>query len=266
MTNTTPGSDTMGANTMGESRGTRRRDFEDMRERGSTGETIDSVMDFARDNGSAIADAIGRTVRENPIPIAMIGAGIAWLAFSARGGRDYDDDTGYEYYGLRSEREGRTGRLRQRAAEAGEELRERASHLGERVGERAGELRHKARDQARRARRSGGRFVKEHPLLIGAAGLMFGAALASALPRTAREDSVFGERAERARQAAKEAALREGRKVQDAAKAAVEKAREAVAEKAPTADDLKRDVERTAKAATGGGSGSSTPGPQTGSS
>lgn len=229
-----------------------------IQERLSPGDLIDSVIGFARDNGGAVAGSIGRTVREHPLPLAMIGAGIVWLAMSSRRERGADDD----YYGERLEGESRESfreRMRQRAAAAGESLRERASDLGE----RAGELGHRARVQAREAGRSGGRYVKEHPILIGAAGIVLGAAIAASLPRTWREDSVFGERAERAREAAREAAVREGRKVQEAAKSAVEKAREAAERKAPSAEDLKRDVERTAKAATGstgaGGTGG-TPG------
>jgi hypothetical protein len=262
MIKTTPGTDTIEEDVR-----TTRHDMEDRMERlghHSAGDVVDSVLEFARSNGGAIASGIGRTVRDYPMPLAMIGAGIAWIALSSRSDRDdYEDEMGYEYYGSRS-REGMTGKLRQRAAEAGEGLRERAADLGE----RAGELSHKAREQARRAGRGGGRFVRDHPVLIGAAGIAVGAALAAALPRTSREDSVFGERAERARQAAKEAALREGRKVQEAAKAAVEKAREAAEQKGPSAGDFKRDLERTAKAATNSPGGASTggTGPQTGTS
>lgn len=224
-----------------------------LQERLSPSDMFESVIDFARSNGGAIASGVSNTVREHPLPITMIGAGVLWLALASRS----RDDLEYAYG---ETREGTAGRLRRRAASMGEGLRERASDLRERasdLGERAGELSGRARDEARRYGRSGGEFVRAHPVLVGAVGVALGAALAAALPRTAREDSVFGERAERARQAAKEAALREGRKVQEAAKAAVEKAREAAERNAPTAEDLKRDVERTAKAATGRGSASS---------
>src|SRR3546814_18663226 len=87
-----------------------------------------------------------------------------------------------------------TDRLKQRASAAGESLRERASDLGE----RAGELGHEARRRARHYGRSGGRYVKDHPILIGATGIALGAAVAAALPRTSREDDVFGERIGRA--------------------------------------------------------------------
>ena len=227
---------------------------ERIQQRLSPGDLIDSVIEFARTNGGAVAGGVARTVRDHPLPVAMIGAGIVWLALSSRADHDSERDAGE----FGEESEGLGDKLRQRAASLGEGVRERASDLGE----RAGELGHEARVRAARAGRTGRRFVMDHPILIGAAGIALGAAIAASLPRTAREDEAFGERAERARQAAKDAAVREGRKVQEAAKAAVEKAREAVERKAPTAGDLKRDVERTAKAASGSGTtpGGTTPG------
>lgn len=253
MVKTSPGTDTI-EDDIHATRDSIGDKVERLQERLSPGDMVGSVIDFARSNGGAIASGVGNTVREHPVPIAMIGAGILWLALSSR---SRDDDM--ERYG--EDRDSTTGKLRRRAAAMGEGLRERASDLGERAGELSG----KAREEAMRYGRSGGDFVKAHPVLVGAVGVALGAALAAALPRTSREDSVFGERAERARQAAKEAALREGRKVQEAAKSAVEKAREAAERKAPTAEDLKRDVERTAKAATGRGAGGSGPGTGTGS-
>lgn len=244
MVKTSPGTDTI-EDDIHATRDSIGDKVERLQERLSPGDMIGSVIDFARSNGGAIASGVSNTVREHPVPIAMIGAGILWLALASR---SHDDDD-MERFG--EDRDSTTGKLRRRAAAMGEGLRERASDLGERAGELGG----KTREEAMRYGRSGGDFVKAHPVLVGAVGLALGAALATALPRTSREDSVFGERAERARQAAKEAALREGRKVQEAAKSAVEKAREAAERKAPTAEDLKRDVERTAKAATGRGAG-----------
>lgn len=233
MVKTSPGTDGIES----EMRATR-HDIDDkverLQQRVSPGEIFDSVMEFARTNGGAVASSVGRTVRDHPLPLAMIGAGVVWLALSGRGSDDYGDD----YATARSghEGEGMGQRLRHQAAD---------------IGERAGEMTHRVRDQATRAGRSGGRYVKEHPVLIGAAGLALGAALAAVLPRTSRENSAFGERAERAREAARDAAARQGRKVQEAAKSAVEKAREAAERKAPTTGELKREGENVARAATG---------------
>lgn len=240
MVRSTPGTDTIEEDI----RATRRSiddKVERIQDRLSPGDMVDSVIDFARSNGGVIAGGIGRTLRDNPLPIAMIGAGAIWLALSSRNS-DVHDDTGEE---MGDDGEGTAERLRHKAEELGDDVRSRAQE----ARHKAGVVGRKTRDQAIRASRSSGHFVKEHPILVGAAGFALGAAIAASLPRTGREDRTLGERADRAKAAAKDAAVKEGRKVQEAAKSAVAKARETAERKAPTADDLKQDAEESLKAA-----------------
>lgn len=253
MVKTTPGTESI----EDEIRATRRSiddKVERLQNRLSPGDMVDNVVDFARTNGGAIAGGIGRGVREHPLPVAMIGAGVIWLALSSRANRraadDYaevvDDDDG----------ESTAEKLRHKASDLRHRAEDRAAGLRDDVRGRVRRARHKAgavgrqtREQAVRAGRTSGQFVKDHPLLVGAAGIVVGAAIAASLPRTGREDRAFGERADRARTVAKEAAVKEGRKVQEAAKAAVSKARETAERKAPTAGDLKHDAEQSARTA-----------------
>ena len=220
---------------------------ERIQQRLSPGDMVDSVIDFAKTNGGALAG----TMRENPVPLAMIGAGVVWLALSSRA-RHHEEAE--ELTGQSGESTGE--KLRHRAAAVRDGVRESASE----ALERAEDIGHKARIQAARAGRSGGRFAKDHPFWVGAAGIAIGAALAASLPHSAREDRAFGERAADAKRAAKAAALKEGRKIQEAAKAAVEKARDAAESKAPTAGDLKSDAASVAKAASGSKATSGTDG------
>lgn len=208
--------------------------IERIQERLSPGDVVDNVVDFARTNGGAVAGGIGRTLRDNPVPAAMIGAGILWLALSSRGRGDdeYDDDTAAE--------PATAAKFRERAAAVRDDVRERADKVSR-----------QARRQAARAKDGTGRFVHEHPVLVGAAGIALGAALAASLPRSRREARAFGERADRVKTAAKDAALKEGRKVQEAAKAAVKKAKDGAAAEAPDGEAVRRDADAVAKAATG---------------
>src|SRR3546814_11695846 len=79
---------TPGMDTMEEEVGSMRRSVgekaEHLRERMSSSDLMESILEFARSNGGAIASGVGRTVREHPVQIVMIGAGIAWLAISSR--------------------------------------------------------------------------------------------------------------------------------------------------------------------------------------
>lgn len=190
----------------------------------SPGDIVDNVIDFARTNGGAVAGSVGRTVRENPVPLAMIGAGVLWLALSSRNRRENAEERQGDSLPKRAS--AAAGKMRHKAGEVGEEVRHKADEVGEEVRHKAGELSREARDQAVRAKESSGRFVKEHPLLVGAAGLALGAAVATALPRSKREDRTFGERSDKVKHAAKEAAMEEGRKVQSAAKSAIRKAKQ----------------------------------------
>jgi len=244
MVRSTPGTDTI----EDDIRATRRSiddKVERIQRRLSPGDMVDSVVDFARTNGGAIAGGIGRGVRENPVPVALIGAGVLWLALSSRA-RQYDDDTA-EAIGEAGE--STADKLRHKAADLRDNVRDGVRTGSRQVRHQAAALGQKTRAQASRAGRSGGRFVKEHPVLVGVAGIALGAAVAASLPRSGREDRAFGERADQVKTAAKDAAVKEGRKVQEAAKAAVAKARETAERKAPTADDLKRDAEQSVKAA-----------------
>ncbi|MBI0537380.1 DUF3618 domain-containing protein [Roseomonas sp. KE2513] len=67
--------------------------IEALRDRMSPGQMVDQVMEYARGSGGAdFMRNFGTSVRDNPLPVAMIGAGIAWLMLSgdrkASPGRD----------------------------------------------------------------------------------------------------------------------------------------------------------------------------------
>src|SRR3546814_18478354 len=142
MVKRTPGMDTM-EEEVGSTRRSVGEKAEHLRERMSSSDLMESILEFARSNGGAIASGVGRTVREHPVPIVMIGAGIAWLAISSRR-RDADDyETGYSVgysSGYRSapdhdeHNEGMTARPTQRASATGEGLRAGAAALGRTSG------------------------------------------------------------------------------------------------------------------------------------
>lgn len=57
----------------------------------SPGEMMDEALQYLRNNGAAeFGKNLGRSVRDNPVPIALIGVGVAWLMMS--GGRDRRSD------------------------------------------------------------------------------------------------------------------------------------------------------------------------------
>lgn len=57
------------------------------------------VMNTVRGQSGDVARALSRSVKENPIPLALTAVGIAWLMFSSNRSRsryDYDDDYDYD--------------------------------------------------------------------------------------------------------------------------------------------------------------------------
>ncbi|WP_187969408.1 DUF3618 domain-containing protein [Aquibium microcysteis] len=75
---------------------------EQIRDRMSPGQLVDEVFHYMRDsNGSAAVNNLGRQVRDNPLSLALIGAGVAWLFAGPRPvRREYypypDDGFGYD--------------------------------------------------------------------------------------------------------------------------------------------------------------------------
>jgi ElaB/YqjD/DUF883 family membrane-anchored ribosome-binding protein len=109
-----------------------------------------------------MAQAVGK-VREHPWPSLLIGAGVTWLAVDAIRGRS-------------SESEGVRGSRRKVEEEPGLVSRT-ASTIAE-AGRGAGEY--------------VGDFVRERPLIAGAATLGIGMAVGMAIPSTSAEDSMMG--------------------------------------------------------------------------
>lgn len=62
----------------------------------SPGAVVDTVLRTSRESGAEFAANFGRSVRDNPLPITLIGTGLAWLMLSGRGnGRDHERMIGY---------------------------------------------------------------------------------------------------------------------------------------------------------------------------
>jgi ElaB/YqjD/DUF883 family membrane-anchored ribosome-binding protein len=67
----------------------------EIRDRASPGQLFEQALDYAKQSGGAdFARNLGASVRDNPLPLVLIGAGIAWLMMSDRreGGTGGADD------------------------------------------------------------------------------------------------------------------------------------------------------------------------------
>ena len=123
-------------------------------------------IDDARQTIDEARRTITDTVRENPIPAAMVGIGLGWLVYNTR----------------------QASRNRDQAAEPTGGVQRTASELANRAQDVAQNKVDETRNQARRVE---DRFY-ENPLSVGAAALALGMAAGLAIPETRKESELMG--------------------------------------------------------------------------
>jgi hypothetical protein len=166
--------------------------------------------------------SFAQTVRANPVPVAMIGIGTAWLLMKGRPDeasrwrrRGYGQSrelNAYETGGNDWGREatasvvGTTGYADYSGAAAGEAAR---------TAEFGGEIRPYYRDTRRTVNVE--RVMRDNPLLVGAAAALVGVAIGMSLPASETENRVMGEARDTVVDRAREAAGEAAEKVQEVA-------------------------------------------------
>lgn len=98
----------------------------------------DQVMNMFNDGGRDGGSTMPDTVRDNALPLAMIGLGLGWLMWSAT---SQDDGSSASRHG---QSHGRLSRTRDWTGERIDEARERMQHAGESLRRRAEDMRHRA--------------------------------------------------------------------------------------------------------------------------
>lgn len=212
------------------------REVEDAR--GQIDRTVDALKDkmqprelfdeATRMMGGASNKALTTAVqqlRENPVPIALIGLGIAWLAISQTrrdptlGGaypngyyptyEGYDEDESIREK-VKAKAEAAKAKLSNAAHTAKSKLSAVGHTAGDgvseargRVAQLAGEARVKANEYGSMAKHRFDDALETEPLVIGAIGLAVGAAIGASLPSTPVERRYIGPARHKAADAAK---------------------------------------------------------------
>jgi ElaB/YqjD/DUF883 family membrane-anchored ribosome-binding protein len=174
----------------------------------SASETARNAIDRTREMTGDFAE-IGR---QNAIPAAMIGAGVAWLIIDrfreGQSQRSWDrsnrDRGSYRYGGAENDS---ADRYRQGGwSDTSDRLASGARDAG-RAARRTG---HQAQNQLQR-------LMRENPLMAGAAAAVIGAAVGMALPETDRENEWLGDAKETVMDRAQDVARNAATAVQEAA-------------------------------------------------
>ena len=211
-----------------------------------THDAVSNVGEQARRTGSRLVDVI----RENPLPVIAVGAGVTWLLTQrSRSGVSGDRMARYAYTGP-DRRQGGSWQhgsgIKARVGEAVSGVKDtvsdaasgaagRAGELAGEVGElknraqdRIGEFGGQARRQTRRLKTNLEHAAEESPLMIGIGAAIVGLALGLLLPGTQQENELMGERrdelvdrAEKTADRVKDAAVEAGREVKETVKAEI---------------------------------------------
>lgn len=192
---------------------------------------VSAVGDTLKDQSDALAQAVVKGARENPVALGLMGAGLAWLLIGGKSAGHTDSNAAFDRspsptsggFNHHSDPSEFTDRVRaadqasnskdadpsrlnkaaqfvsQTAADMRDTLYDGTSELGDIARARVIQARQKAINAQARIEAAGGdaarigrRTFEDNPLMIGAGIVAAGAALAYALPRTDAENKAFG--------------------------------------------------------------------------
>ena len=195
-----------------------------IRSRMSPGQLIDEFTGlFTGGDGATALNNLKGQIRDNPLPMALVGTGLAWLMMggnrpadtdtsaSARDfgspGRaprprstpssqsnwnDRDDSDDAAGSGVLDSVKSATAGAADAAVQAMDSARATVSDATDDIRDKAGEYTAAAGDLAQQARQSVQDVFQREPLVMAALGLAVGTAIGAMLPSTAIEDEQFG--------------------------------------------------------------------------
>ena len=207
-----------------DARGRIDRTVEALRDKMQPKELFDEATKMMGQTSNKVLTTAVEQLRENPIPIALIGLGVAWLAISqtrrASAGSGYPEGyyPTYEGYdedeGLRAKVKAKAEAAKAKLAETAEQAKQRLTSAQAQAGDGLATARGKASEYAHAAQEKAGEYgryakqrfdqtLDQEPLVIGAIGLAVGAAIGAALPASPVERRYFGPARSKAADAAK---------------------------------------------------------------
>ena len=190
------------------------------------------------ETGRGLAD----TIRENPIPAAMVAAGIGWLLLKGRdtprsvtshdgpdiyrnedratfdepGSRVRDMASGVadRMSDVKDKAQEAAGRVTASAQDVAHRVTDSAKQAGERVSQKAGDVAHEVRARTRQATDRVENEFEDNPLALGGVALALGLAVGMSVPRTRREVEMLGDKRDQLMEKARETVASTTQKVE----------------------------------------------------
>ncbi|TGS65879.1 DUF3618 domain-containing protein [Mesorhizobium sp. M3A.F.Ca.ET.201.01.1.1] len=189
-----------------------------IRDKMTPGQLFDEFTELFAGGDSQMLRNLKAQMRDNPLPLAVVGAGLAWLML---GSGPSAASTGYAAPRNPGQPEGASGSgvggmisdaagsVTAAASGAADTISGMASSASESVASSVAGAGSATSDMAARASRSAQELLQNQPLAAAAVGLAVGTAIGVMLPHTAVEDEQLGGYREKLRDTA-EATLEEG--------------------------------------------------------
>ena len=183
-----------------------------IRSKMTPGQLIDEFTGmFSGGDGQAALSTLKAQIRDNPLPLTLVGAGLAWLMlgnggpqnrasfskpdeadfdFQERDGDVNDDETSDE--GLLGALGDKASDAVAKAGRVFDSAKERAGQAGTRTANAAARLKGGAGDIAGKTKSAALDIFEQEPLVVAALGMAVGTAVGVLLPHSALEDEHLG--------------------------------------------------------------------------
>ncbi|HEY8572970.1 DUF3618 domain-containing protein [Phenylobacterium sp.] len=218
------------------------RDVDALKSKMTPGQMFDEAARMMGGTGQQVASKFAEQAKANPMPLAVMGLGLAWLMMSnnrqqtggygsysgevrsfapgAEYGAEWDGSaydgashSGSTGAGLKEKVQGVGDKAAGMLSDAKEKLAGGAHSVGDggrnamhHVGSAAGAVRQRAAQAGQQAQQTFIQTLESEPLLIAGLGLIVGAAIGAAIPATAAENRVMGDARDKVMSKGKEVA------------------------------------------------------------
>lgn len=176
------------------SRGNLDRTVEALKSKMTPGQLIDEASHAMGGAGQQVLSKFMDQAKENPMPLAVMGLGLAWLMTTSNKGATRS--MSYEERAFAPDTHDRIGDKMHAVGDKASDLvsgaRDKFSDATASASDMGRAAADKAAQYGQQAKRSFAHLLESEPLLLGAAGLLVGAAIGAALPSTEAEDRTIG--------------------------------------------------------------------------